>query len=1152
MSRTVSAGSAGNIPIAGDWDGNNISSMGLVNPFSPSVPRATAVVNPIPLNEALIRTFEGPQVGLVCDESNNIDGICQDWIDPNQGLAIELVPGARWTESCDPLIPNSCPTITSLDVYIEIDYMTGHRPSQEAIDRVVQAFKNSGANNGQGVILHVLVDEDIGRNDEFIRLSPFTEGVEPTFFDIKNAKFGTAEERAQGADVLAAKAQIYHYVLWANALKETPTSSGYAEIGGNDAIITMGSFTNGIGSVDEQAGTLMHELGHNLNLLHGGADSTNYKPNYLSVMNYQFQFTPSLLPTRPLDYSRQNLSPLVESALDENAGIGLATDSTGNVLQTIIGGISGGVPLNPQVVTTGQPIDFNRLNNIEAQNVQQNIHFFDKFDGRNAALTTLTGHDDWNGLDLNFRDSATFLSGDATDPAVLREPPVSDITVPDLIPAPDVDTVTPFANSQVVILSSSTNVILTGADPNNNPLSFAISIPPTSGSLGAITPIDGTSASVTYTLGLARFDSFNFTVSNGPATSLSANVTLVQNSIPVTSPQTVSTGTDMPITLNLLATDADGDSLQFIVPGLPTNGVLGPLVQNGAYATIGYTPNPGFTGTDSIQFKARDRWQESNISEITINVSGVSAVASSTGTGSVSFVSSNGVISSLEAINPDNPSLPSGKPLMAFEHGLFSFVISGIAPGSSSVVTITYPSPVPVGTQYWKVNSTTWTNATSLIGDNDGDNTLTLTITDGGFGDADGIVNGEISDPSGAGTPTAPVALSQPITRAEDTAEILFTLNATDLQNDPLTFTILSQQNTNLGTFIQDSLDSSKVTYLPYANKNGQDTITFRANDGTSDSNDATITINITPVNDAPVAPSLVEVSVLENQPKTFVITASDVDLFDEPDSDYLGFQLTSIPAAKGHITSITNIDANSAEFVYTPNPGATGQDTFQYYVTDRLHTSSNTGTVNITIDPVIVPPTPSTLQEKKQDAVAKLDALDPSNTRTQKLIDNAIRHVTKSASDELWNADENSVDKKQGRKVFNEEAEAVMNLMRILMKSSSDDDHWNDDNDDDEYSHESFQETPLEQSSAVVTAIQDIVNTLVGIDKKLADDAVAQATSHAATLTGKDKKKADKYLEDITKSMQKAQEKIDSGKLHQGILQYKKAWQSAQSILNL
>ena len=35
----------------------------------------------------------------------------------------------------------------------------------------------------------------------------------------------------------------------------------------------------------------MHELGHNLGLRHGGDDLPNFKPNYLSVMNYSFQLT---------------------------------------------------------------------------------------------------------------------------------------------------------------------------------------------------------------------------------------------------------------------------------------------------------------------------------------------------------------------------------------------------------------------------------------------------------------------------------------------------------------------------------------------------------------------------------------------------------------------------------------------------------------------------------------------------------------------------------------------------------------------------------------------------------------------------------------------------------------------------------------------
>jgi hypothetical protein len=69
---------------------------------------------------------------------------------------------------------------------------------------------------------------------------------------------------------------------------------------------------------------------------------------------------------------------------------------------------------------------------------------------------------------------------------------------------------------------------------------------------------------------------------------------------------------------------------------------------------------------------------------------------------------------------------------------------------------------MPTGTQYWKCINGQWVNVTSLLGSNDGDNTLTLTLTDGGLGDADGVANGTIVDPGGPAvavtTPTSPHA----------------------------------------------------------------------------------------------------------------------------------------------------------------------------------------------------------------------------------------------------------------------------------------------------------------------------------------------------------------------------------------------------------
>ncbi len=77
-----------------------------------------------------------------------------------------------------------------------------------------------------------------------------------------------------------------------------------------------------VGTVLQQAGSLMHELGHNLNLRHGGEDEVNNKPNYLSVMNYWFQTdgiasaSSQILGFAPrIDYSRAVLFPLRERSL---------------------------------------------------------------------------------------------------------------------------------------------------------------------------------------------------------------------------------------------------------------------------------------------------------------------------------------------------------------------------------------------------------------------------------------------------------------------------------------------------------------------------------------------------------------------------------------------------------------------------------------------------------------------------------------------------------------------------------------------------------------------------------------------------------------------------------------------------------------------
>src|SRR4030095_14010842 len=86
------------------------------------------------------------------------------------------------------------------------------------------------------------------------------------------------------------------------------------------------------------------------------------------------------------------------------------------------------------------------------------------------------------------------------------------------------------------------------------------------------------------------------------------------------------------------------------------------------------------------------------------------------------------------------------------------------------------------------------------------------------------------------------------VTTDEDTAKAI-TLAATDAEGSTLTYTIVTgpAHGTLSGT-------APALTYTPAANYNGADSFTFKANDGTADSNLATVTITVTAVNDAPVA----------------------------------------------------------------------------------------------------------------------------------------------------------------------------------------------------------------------------------------------------------------------------------------------------------
>ena len=104
------------------------------------------------------------------------------------------------------------------------------------------------------------------------------------------------------------------------------SNSGVSDVGGGDLMITLGRWDNFKGTDFMNASTFHHELGHNLDLGHGGdiSDPNNCKPNHQSTMSYLYQVRGllNLAGIPQIDYSRQLLAPLNESTLNESTGLG--------------------------------------------------------------------------------------------------------------------------------------------------------------------------------------------------------------------------------------------------------------------------------------------------------------------------------------------------------------------------------------------------------------------------------------------------------------------------------------------------------------------------------------------------------------------------------------------------------------------------------------------------------------------------------------------------------------------------------------------------------------------------------------------------------------------------------------------------------------
>ncbi|HHX8285875.1 TPA: tandem-95 repeat protein [Vibrio diabolicus] len=499
-------------------------------------------------------------------------------------------------------------------------------------------------------------------------------------------------------------------------------------------------------------------------------------------------------------------------------------------------------------------------------------------------IATFTPTADWNGSEaLTF--TATDPSGESVSQTVnFTVAPVADIVADNATVVEDTPTIINVLGNDT--FEGSDKVV--SLDTNNGPANGTVSVNP-----------DG---SVTYTPNdsFHGTDSFTYIVTSGgvsESTTVNVDVTPV-NDAPVANDDTGITDEDTPVTIDVLPndTDIDGDTLSIQSASVPeTQGTVeivdGKLV---------FTPAENFHGDAEITYTVTDG---ALTDQATVNVT-VNAV------NDTPVVESSIADQTLaEDFTPYSINLNTAFSDVDNVDGELTFSVSG-----NSNVNVSIENGIATFTP---------------TADWNGSEALTFTATDPSGESVNQTVNFTV----------APVAdiVADKATVVEDTPTIIKVLDNDTFEGNDKVVSLDSNNGPANGT-VSVNPDGS-VTYTPNDNYHGTDSFTYIVTSG-GVSESTTVNVDVTPVNDAPVATNDNAVTD-EDTPVTIDVLLNDTDI----DGDKLSIQSASVPEAQGTVEIV------DGKLVFTPAEDFHGDAEITYTVTDGSLTDQ--ATVNVTVNAV-------------------------------------------------------------------------------------------------------------------------------------------------------------------------------------------------------
>ncbi|MGE0111444.1 tandem-95 repeat protein, partial [Aquabacterium sp.] len=483
------------------------------------------------------------------------------------------------------------------------------------------------------------------------------------------------------------------------------------------------------------------------------------------------------------------------------------------------------------------------------------------------------------------------INGDAIGDGTLVVDPAS----PNLAPITGDDNVTTDEDTAV-----SGQVV--GSDADGDALIYALGTGPSNGTVSV-----NANGAWTYTPA-ANFngaDSFTVSVSdgNGGVTTATVNVGVTPvNDAPVASADSTTTVEDTPVTIDVLGNDTDVDGPTLSIKSATVDPAQGSvsIVDD----KLVFTPAPNFAGSATITYVSTDGSADSAPTAVTVTVTPVN----------------DAPVAANQAKTTAEDTQVTGKVVASDVDGdaLSYAVQSGAAHGTLTL------------------NATTGDYTYTPAANYNGTDSFTVRVSDGKGGFVDSVVSVTITPVN-----NAPTANNDSLTAIEDTA-VTYTAaqvlgNDTDI--DSTNLSIASVTAGSGGSVVLNA--DGTVTFTPNANFNGTADFTYTVTDGALTSVPATVTVAVSPVNDAPVAVAD-SATTAEDTPVIIDVLANDTDV----DGPALSIKSATVDPAQGSVSIV------DGKLVFTPAPNFAGSATITYVSTDGSADSAPTA-VNVTVTPV-------------------------------------------------------------------------------------------------------------------------------------------------------------------------------------------------------